>query len=115
MQKIKDQNQQLDEKLETIRGHERNIRFLREQDELRVQLMKETPEDYIKQIIEKHIVKPKFESEKKSKSKQKDEKKSLQELQDLEKSLAAVEQFVLGFVDMHTNTQIQKQQAELKR
>lgn len=48
MQKIKDQNQQLDEKLETIRGHERNIRFLREQDELRVQLMKETPEDYIK-------------------------------------------------------------------
>lgn len=59
--RVKYLNQQLDEKLEVIRGHERNIRFLREQDELRVQLMKETPETYIKQIIEKYIVKPKFE------------------------------------------------------
>lgn len=30
----------------------------------------------------------------------------MQELQDLEKSLATVDSFVLGFVDMHTNTQI---------
>ena len=60
MSKVKDLNQQLDEKMEAIRGHERNVRFLKEQDELRVQLMKETPEEYIKQIIEKHIIKPKI-------------------------------------------------------
>ena len=61
--KFKDQSTLIDQKQEIVRGHERNIRFLKEQDNLRTALMNETPEEYIKQIIEKFIVKPKFEAQ----------------------------------------------------
>lgn len=67
--KVKDLSTEVEEKQEAIRGHERNISFLREQDNLRLALMNETPEEYIKQIIEKHVVKPKFEKNEKAKQK----------------------------------------------
>ena len=46
--KFKDQSTLIDQKQEIVRGHERNIRFLKEQDNLRTALMNETPEEYIK-------------------------------------------------------------------
>lgn len=62
--KISEQREDLEEKEKKITAHEKMISYLKESDELRNQLMNETSDQDIKDIIFKYIVKPDMEKKK---------------------------------------------------